>query len=99
MAWAAVLCLAPGLAVAVLSQWASAERRDVTGVLLGMGVRMATALLGALAVCEYRPDLRHSGFLWWLSAFYLVMLAVETRLVIPGAGSHVPQGTALAGKK
>jgi hypothetical protein len=37
--------------------------------------------------------------LWWLSAFYLVALAIETRLLMPGAGARVPHGTALAEKK
>lgn len=94
--WAGLLCLVPGWLVVLVNHWAVSGKRDVLGALLGMGLRMAAALAGALLVTELWPELRRSGFLWWLSAFYLVTLVIETRLSIPAAGARVPAGTARA---
>jgi hypothetical protein len=96
--WAGLLCLLPGWAVVWLNHWAAVQGRDVLGVLLGMGLRLAVALGGALAVIELWPDLRASGFLYWLAAFYLVTLVVETRLLTTGPGT-VREGAVLAGRK
>jgi hypothetical protein len=91
--WAGLLCLVPGWLVVLVHHWAASGKRDVLGALLGMGLRMAAALSGALLVTELWPELRRSGFLWWLSAFYLVALVIETRLSMPAAR------TARAGEK
>ena len=80
--------------VVLVNHWAASGKRDVLGALLGMGLRMAAALAGALLVAELWPELQRSGFLWWLSAFYLVALVIETRLSMPAPAARVPAGTA-----
>jgi hypothetical protein len=51
-------------------------------LLLGMGLRMAAVLGATVVVCLRRPDLGLVEFFVWLILFYLVTLAVETRLLL-----------------
>lgn len=80
--WATLICLVPGWAVLLLSHGARLGGNDVQVVLLGMGLRMLTAVAGALGICVTWPEYLHGGFLWWLAILYLAALAVETRLLL-----------------
>ena len=87
--WAAALCLVPGWLVIFVVSKAEARRRDVLGMLLGTGLRLVAVSIGAIAVALWRPNLRVKEFFLWLAVFYVVALAVETRLLYAGQRSPV----------
>ncbi|MGC1272434.1 MAG: hypothetical protein WBC44_01915 [Planctomycetaceae bacterium] len=76
---AAALCLIPGwLVFALHSQYGTAAPLAV--LLTGTIGRMATVLIGALAVKAWRPDYDMTLFALFLGAFYVLTLAIETKL-------------------
>jgi predicted neutral ceramidase superfamily lipid hydrolase len=96
---AAALCTVPGLIVFAL---AAAMRGPSQGVVIALGgtaLRLVFVLVGALAVQAVQPQLRFREFLVWLLAYYVIMLAAETLLVVrktgdrsgPGASSAEPR--------
>jgi hypothetical protein len=81
LTFAAALCLIPGwLVFAFHSQYGTAAPLGV--MLVGTLGRMAVVLFGALAVKAVRPDLGLKSFALWLGAFYLLSLAIETKLLL-----------------
>jgi hypothetical protein len=85
---AALVCFLPGWLVLARFGRLSAER-PVSGLVVGMGLRLLVVLAAALVICFERPDLRAAAFIVWLIPCYLVALAVETRefvAVTPGSG-------------
>lgn len=98
VALSGLICLVAGWVCLCVCEWSAAQGRDVQGILAGIGVRMALVLGAALAVCLQSPALRESGFLWWLTAFYLAALVVETRLLLGGGGDR-PRAAVLGGRQ
>jgi hypothetical protein len=82
LTYAVLLCAAPGF----VALWASERGRQgmqaLAGLLVGMGLRLASVLSATFILHETRPDLGLLEFHVWLVAAYLVMLAVETRLLL-----------------
>jgi hypothetical protein len=84
---AAGLCLVPSAGTFVLSRLL--ERRSpeeaAVAVLLGVVVRLGTALLGGLLLCRVVPELAAAPlrFWSWVLVFYLATLAAETFLLLP----------------
>lgn len=77
---AAALCLIPGwLVFALHSQYGTAA--PVTVLLIGTMGRMAVVLVGAIVVKAWRPDLNLTLFALFLGAFYVLTLAIETKLL------------------
>ena len=79
---AVCLCLLPGIAVFVLQGGPLGGQRPLSGLLIGMGLRLVFVLTAVLVVRQVRPDLPATVFLVWIVPAYLVALAVETRLVV-----------------
>ena len=76
------LCLA-GATVALAIQVCWAEPSQALAALgLGMLVRMTVPLGGGLAIALSSPALHKAGLMYYLAAFYLVTLAMETFLVV-----------------
>jgi hypothetical protein len=86
---AAVLCLTPGwLVFAFAGLYGTAA--PLGTVIVGAVARMVAALVGALVVKAVRPDLGNLSFAVWLGVFYVLALAIETRLLLtprPRGGS------------
>jgi hypothetical protein len=82
LTYAVLVCAAPGF----VALWASERGRQgmqaLAGLLVGMGLRLATVLGATFVLHETRPELGLLEFHVWLVAAYLVMLAVETRLLL-----------------
>lgn len=89
---AVLLCFLPGVAVLGLQTGPLAGQQPMTGLLLGMGLRMAVVLAAVLAVRQALPGLPATVFLAWLVPAYLVALTVETRLALasPSGRSGIP---------
>jgi hypothetical protein len=51
-------------------------------VLGGTGVRLAFVLLAGVALYAAVPALQHDGFWLWLVIFYLLTLAMESKLLL-----------------
>lgn len=80
-ALAAALCLIPGWLVFTFdSQYGTAAPLAV--FLIATAGRMAAVLVGALAVKAARPDLDMKAFALSLGAFYVLSLAIETKLLL-----------------
>jgi len=80
LTFAAALCLIPGwLVFALNSQYGTAAPLAV--FLTGTVGRMAAVLCGALAIKATRPDLDMKSFALFLGAFYVLALAIETKLL------------------
>jgi len=78
---AATLCLIPGwLVFAFYSQYGTAAPLAV--FLMATAGRMAAVVVGALAVKAVRPDLDMKAFALSLGAFYVLSLAIETKLLL-----------------
>lgn len=78
---AALLCLVPGwLVFAFHSLYGTAA--PTASLLVGMAGRMAAVLMGALAAKAIRPELDLKSFALWLGLFYLLSLAIETKLLL-----------------
>ena len=78
---AAALCLMPGwLVFAIFSQYGTAA--PVAVFLIAMAGRMAAVMVGALAVKSAWPDLDMKAFALFLGAFYVLSLAIETKLLL-----------------
>lgn len=78
---AAVLCLTPGwLVFAFTGLYVTAA--PLGGVIVGMVARMAAVLCGAVVLKAVRPDLADLSFAVWLGLFYVLALAVETKLLL-----------------
>jgi len=73
-----LLCLVPGLFVCLRSAVLGGQPQSLATLLVGMGLRMAVVLVGALVICVNRPEMRGAAFLLWLVPMYCVALAVET---------------------
>ncbi|MBA3314977.1 MAG: hypothetical protein M3552_13395 [Planctomycetota bacterium] len=84
---AATLCLIPGwLVFGIHSRYGTAAPLAV--FLIATAGRMAAVLVGALAVQSARPDLDMKAFALFLGAFYVLSLAIETKLLLKSpAGS------------
>ena len=79
--WAAAVCLIPGwLVFALQGQYGTAA--PLAALLFGVLGRMAVVLSAALAVKAVRPELEMKSFGLWLGAFYVLTLAVETKLLL-----------------
>ena len=78
---AAALCLTPGLLVLGLRPLYRTAA-PVAAVIFGMVARMAMVLFGAVALKALRPDLASLSFAVWLGLFYVLTLAVETKLLL-----------------
>ena len=99
LTYALLLCLIPGLIALAFVRAGDSANGAFTALLVGMGLRMATVLGGTLVLKQIRPDLGPSAFHVWVIVGYLVMLAVETRMLlsdVSGArhGSGLGQPTA-----
>jgi len=98
LTYALLLCLIPGIVTLRLAKVGN-SRQAPYAVLMGMGLRMASVLMGALALWAFRPDLGPGAFHVWLIVGYLVTLAVETRMLLADItvtrpGSSLGQPTA-----
>lgn len=81
---AALLCVVPGLIVFWLAAAYGAAGGQVPLVVLGgMLLRMVFVFLGMVIVQSADQRLGFREFVIWLLAFYAVLLAVETFLVLP----------------
>lgn len=78
---AAGLCLVPGwLVFAFHSLYGTTA--PTASLLVGMAGRMAVVLVGALAAKAAWPELNLKSFGLWLGLFYMLTLAVETKLLL-----------------
>jgi len=84
MGVAGLICLVAGCLAVGLSEQMTGLGKEAIAFLAGMGLRMALVLVGAVVVNSSELPLRDGGFLWWLTAFYLIGLFVETRSVLKG---------------
>lgn len=82
LAWSAVLCFVPGGITLAAVDRLDERKRPVFGMLLGTGLRLAFAVWGGFVIALARPQLRLREFFGWLVLFYLITLAVETRLLL-----------------
>jgi hypothetical protein len=81
---AAILCVVPGWIVFWLAAAYGAAGGHVPLVVLGgMLLRMVFVFLGMVIVQSAHKGLGFREFVVWLLAFYAVLLAVETFLVLP----------------
>jgi hypothetical protein len=85
-AWSALLCTLPGCVTLAAVDRLDDRKRPVFGMLLGTGLRLGMAAPGGFAVAWFRPELRAREFFLWLVLFYLITLAVETRLLLTERG-------------
>lgn len=79
LAYGALLCLLPGVLLNLRTALVGTRQHPFSALLLGMGLRLAVVLMGALVICVNRPDMRGATFLFWLVPLYCVALAIETR--------------------
>jgi hypothetical protein len=82
---AVLLCLVPAAATLVWAGWsAGQDPQQMTLTVLGSsGVRMFAVLFIALLLYSQAPWFRgQDGFLFWLLAVYLFVLAVEIVLLV-----------------
>lgn len=88
--YAAVLCLLPSALSVLLARRGLFAGGLLSGVVCAMALRLAVVLIGAVAVCVYRPVLPPGLFLILLAPFYFVTLVVETRhlMGVVGAGRN-----------
>jgi len=86
-AWALGLCVIPGYAVLVLEPRMRTPKQLLTLVLIGTGIRVAVAAIGAVALLALRPTLPREPFLFSLLVLYLASLAWETKLLARGLDS------------
>jgi hypothetical protein len=82
LSYAVLLCLAPGWLVFLLEGRYGVANANAAPVVLGMGLRMGSILLGALLIQSNRPALRFQDFLLWLLVIYMAALAIETQMLI-----------------
>lgn len=82
LTYALLLCLAPGVVTLVFVRAGEGTNGAFAALLVGMGLRMATVLGGILLLRQIRPDLGPSALHVWVIVGYLVMLAVETRMLL-----------------
>jgi hypothetical protein len=82
LTYALLICAAPGFVVLLATERGREGFGALRGLLVGMGLRLATALIATFVLHEFRPDLGLLEFHVWLVVAYLVMLAVETRLLL-----------------
>lgn len=89
LSFAAGLCLIPGwLAFWLVSRYVAAKSQSLA-MLAGSVLRMFFVLAGVLLLRMQRDEIPKS-FLVWLVVFYLMTLAVETRLVLKNTASPTP---------
>lgn len=79
---ASLLCLVPGWVVCWLSSQVLAEQSPLVLPALGGLLRMVFVFGGLFAVQAVQPRLGFRGFVVWLLACYLAVLAVETWVVV-----------------
>jgi hypothetical protein len=85
---AALLCVVPGWIVFWIAAAYGAAGGQVPLVVLGgMVLRMIFVFLGMVIIQSANQHLGFREFVVWLLAFYAVLLAVETFLVLPRTGS------------
>lgn len=90
MTYAGFLCLIPGLLVVFVNARYPESGSPAMAILLGLGTRMAFALIGVLTFISIRPDLLWNAnrevdllrFVAWLLCYYLAFLFLETRLLV-----------------
>ncbi|MFO0928870.1 MAG: hypothetical protein U0736_17925 [Gemmataceae bacterium] len=89
---AVALCLVPALLTLVWVRAASRDPNQAPLVALGAsGVRMFVVLLAALALyLQVPPFQQQDGFLVWVLAAYLYLLAVEVVLLVRGRNPERP---------
>ncbi len=77
---AAVVCLVSALAGLLVSQCFSGPDHALAGVLVGMGFRMTLPLTVCVVAQLQGGALAQAGFVFYIIAFYLVSLAIDTWL-------------------
>jgi hypothetical protein len=80
---AACLCLAGAGSALIVSAPFRGPQHALTGLLLGMALRMGIPLIVGLALQIRGGPLVKAGLLYYLLVFYAVTLAVETALSLP----------------
>lgn len=90
---AAAVCLAGGVPALLFSRLFRGKEVLVFGVLLAMGFRMAAPLAGVILLHLSGGPLAKAGFAYYLLAFYLVTLTVETALSVPARGTPATDDT------
>ena len=78
------LCLIPAVATLGWVVWSyqSAPEQQLTAGLGGSGIRMGIALGGGYLLTQMQPDNFGSAFWYWLTWFYLTLLALEITLLV-----------------
>jgi hypothetical protein len=92
MTYAALLCLVPGWLVVFVNARYPDSRSPAMAILLGLGTRMAFALIGVLSLINLRTDLFWNEqrqmdlmrFVAWLLCYYFCVLFLETLLMVGG---------------
>jgi len=94
-ALAGALCLAGAVAALLVCRWLYDPRRAWKGVLAGMIPRMGIPLGVALFLQVRGGPLVQAGLLYYLVAFYMVTLGLETAITLPANNpaphTRVPQ--------
>ncbi len=84
---AALLCLVPSAATFLwaVSNPGRTPDQQLLIVMGGSGIRLFTALAGALVMMALAPELFERGGFWvWLLIFYLFTLALEMTAILKG---------------
>jgi hypothetical protein len=90
MTYSGLLCLVPGWLVVFVTARYPESGSPAMAILLGLGTRMAFALIGVLTFINLRPELlwneQHQvdllRFVVWLLCYYFAFLFMETLLLI-----------------
>jgi hypothetical protein len=82
LTYSVLLCAPPGFVAVLVAERGRDANRALAGLLVGAGLRMAAVLAVTLVLKDIRPDLGLMQYYIWLVIAYLVMLALETRLLL-----------------
>jgi hypothetical protein len=88
---ATTICLVAGILAMVLTAFLQSPELVFPRVVLGMLVRMGLPLAVVAAVCIRGGLLAEGGFVYYVLAFYMVMLAAGTALDLSQLDARAPR--------
>ena len=82
---AAAIVLLAGMGALAVNEFCRSPEMVIPRVLGGMMLRMGVPLAAAMAIYYRGGPITDAGFIYYLLAFYFVMLVVETIITLPEA--------------